>query len=91
MEDLALLVLRTTFGGFLAGHGAQKLFGWFGGPGRKGTAGWLESLGLKPGQGGPEEGWAHAQGAAKKPAGPCHAIATEPAKELLRAVARQKA
>lgn len=50
MEDLALLVLRATFGGFLAGHGAQKLFGWFGGPGRKGTAGWMESMGLTPGQ-----------------------------------------
>lgn len=50
MEDLALLLLRATFGGFLAGHGAQKLFGWFGGPGRQGTAGWLESMGLKPGQ-----------------------------------------
>lgn len=50
MDDLALLVLRATFGGFLTGHGAQKLFGWFGGPGQKGTAGWLESMGLKPGQ-----------------------------------------
>ncbi|HLJ81162.1 MAG TPA: DoxX family protein [Ktedonobacterales bacterium] len=50
MEDLALLVLRATFGRFLAGHGAQKLFGWFSGPGQKGTAGWLESMGLTPGQ-----------------------------------------
>ncbi|MMZ53268.1 putative oxidoreductase MhqP [compost metagenome] len=31
------------------GHGAQKLFGWFGGHGLKGTAGWLESIGVKPG------------------------------------------
>lgn len=30
-------------------HGAQKLFGWFGGYGLKGTGGWMESLGLKPG------------------------------------------
>lgn len=50
LEDWALLTLRATLGGFLAGHGAQKLFGWFGGPGRQGTAGWLESMGLKPGQ-----------------------------------------
>lgn len=32
------------------GHGAQKLFGWFGGHGLAGTAGWLESLGLRPGK-----------------------------------------
>lgn len=49
MPDLALFGLRMTVGGLLAGHGAQKLFGAFGGPGLKGTAGWLESLGLKPG------------------------------------------
>jgi putative oxidoreductase len=49
MKDLALLVLRLTIGGLLAGHGAQKLFGWFGGYGLKGTGGYLESLGLRPG------------------------------------------
>src|SRR5207245_5216835 len=43
MRDLGLLVLRLTVGGLLAGHGAQKLFGWFGGFGLKGTAGWVES------------------------------------------------
>ena len=48
--DLALLGLRLTTGGLLAGHGAQKLFGVFGGYGLQGTAGWLESLGLRPGQ-----------------------------------------
>jgi putative oxidoreductase len=36
-------------GGLLLGHGAQKLFGSFGGYGLGGTAQWLESLGLKPG------------------------------------------
>jgi putative oxidoreductase len=46
--DLALLVLRLAVGLFLAAHGAQKLFGWFGGYGLKGTAGWIASLGLKP-------------------------------------------
>lgn len=50
MVDLALLILRATFGGLLAGHGAQKLFGVFGGHGVEGTARWLESMRLKPGQ-----------------------------------------
>jgi putative oxidoreductase len=50
MTDAAFLVLRVTAGGFLAGHGAQKLFGMFEGHGFKGTAGWLESIGLRPGQ-----------------------------------------
>jgi putative oxidoreductase len=50
MKDLGLLVLRLVFGGLMAGHGAQKLFGWFGGNGLPGTAGWLESMGMKPGK-----------------------------------------
>jgi putative oxidoreductase len=51
MRDLGLLILRLALGGLLAGHGAQKLFGAFGGHGLKGTAGFFESgLGLKPGQ-----------------------------------------
>ncbi len=33
-----------------AAHGAQKLFGWFGGHGVKGTGGFLESLGWRPGR-----------------------------------------
>lgn len=49
MTDLALLIIRLVSGGLLAGHGAQKLFGSFGGYGLQGTAGWLESTGLKPG------------------------------------------
>lgn len=48
--DLGLLALRATVGGLLAGHGAQKLFGSFGGHGLEGTAGWLESLGMRPGR-----------------------------------------
>ena len=47
--DGALLGLRLGAGALLAGHGAQKLFGWFGGHGLKGTGQWLESMGLKPG------------------------------------------
>lgn len=50
MGDLGLLVLRLVTGGLLAGHGAQKGFGAFGGVGFQGVAGWMESLGLKPGQ-----------------------------------------
>ena len=49
MKDLALLLLRLTTGGLLAGHGTQKLFGCFGGYGLEGTGGFMESLGLRPG------------------------------------------
>lgn len=43
------LVLRVPVGIIFAAHGAQKLFGWFGGHGLEGTAGWMESIGLAPG------------------------------------------
>jgi len=36
-------------GAIFAAHGAQKLFGWFGGYGLEGTAGWMTSIGLEPG------------------------------------------
>lgn len=49
MADIGLLILRLVVGLLLAGHGAQKLFGIFGGYGLKGTGGWLGSLGLRPG------------------------------------------
>jgi putative oxidoreductase len=49
MADTGLLIQRLTMGGLLAGHGAQKLFGWFEGPGLKGMAGGLESMGFRPG------------------------------------------
>ena len=49
MIDTALLVLRIVVGLYLAAHGAQKLFGWFGGPGLKGTEGFLGGmLGFRP-------------------------------------------
>ena len=48
--DQGLLVLRLVVGLTLAGHGAQKLFGWFGGYGLAGTAGFLEKLGFRPGR-----------------------------------------
>lgn len=50
MLDFALLMLRVVTGGLLIGHGAQKLFGSFGGPGMEGFADFMESLGLRPGK-----------------------------------------
>ena len=44
------LLLRLTLGGFFIGHGTQKLFGWFGGPGPESTAQMFEQLGLRPGR-----------------------------------------
>src|SRR5215212_1731161 len=48
--DLALLVLRLVVGLAFAAHGAQKLFGAFGGYGIEGTAGFFEQIGLRPGR-----------------------------------------
>lgn len=50
MKNIGLLVLRLTLGLLMAGHGSQKLFGWFKGPGPQGTAGFVEMLGMKPGR-----------------------------------------
>jgi putative oxidoreductase len=44
-----LLIARFILGLSLASHGAQKLFGWFGGYGLKGTGGFFEGLGFRPG------------------------------------------
>ena len=46
--DTGLLVLRVVVGLVLVGHGAQKLFGWFGGGGLSGTAGFFRSVGYWP-------------------------------------------
>ncbi|WP_440905677.1 DoxX family protein [Catenovulum sp. SX2] len=43
------LALRVPVGIIFMAHGAQKLFGWFGGYGLEGTGGWMESIGLAPG------------------------------------------
>lgn len=45
----AALILRVPIGLILAAHGAQKLFGWFGGHGLEGTGQWMASIGLAPG------------------------------------------
>jgi putative oxidoreductase len=47
---LGLLLVRLAVGGTLAAHGAQKLFGWFGGPGLDQTAAMFEKLGFVPGR-----------------------------------------
>src|SRR3954469_22112274 len=47
--DLGLLVLRVVIGLLFAGHGAQKLFGAFGGGGLEGTAEMFDNIGLRPG------------------------------------------
>jgi putative oxidoreductase len=46
--DIGLLLLHAVVGLIMAGHGAQKLFGWFGGPGVPGTTGMVEQLGWRP-------------------------------------------
>ncbi|MEW6991013.1 DoxX family protein [Colwelliaceae bacterium 6441] len=43
------LTLRVPVGIIFMAHGAQKLFGMFGGYGLDGTGGWMESIGLSPG------------------------------------------
>ncbi|HEY8314170.1 MAG TPA: DoxX family protein [Candidatus Baltobacteraceae bacterium] len=47
--DALLLIARLILGLGLAAHGAQKLFGWFGGHGPKGTGAFFESMGFRPG------------------------------------------
>ena len=46
--EAGLLLIRVVLGGIMAAHGAQKLFGWFGGHGLAGTRGWLDTMGFKP-------------------------------------------
>jgi putative oxidoreductase len=48
--NLGLLLVRIAFGTLMAAHGAQKLFGWFGGYGLNGTGQFFEGLGFRPGR-----------------------------------------
>jgi putative oxidoreductase len=48
--NLGFLVIRIIVGGLFMGHGAQKLWGSFGGHGIAGTGAFFESLGLRPGR-----------------------------------------
>jgi putative oxidoreductase len=47
---LGLFVLRVVVGGLFIGHGAQKLFGFFGGHGLQGTGAHFDALGFRPGR-----------------------------------------
>jgi putative oxidoreductase len=48
--SLALALLRVLIGALFIGHGAQKLFGAFGGHGPEGTGQFFESIGIRPGK-----------------------------------------
>jgi putative oxidoreductase len=45
--SFGLLLLRVVIGGTMFAHGAQKLFGWFGGGGPRGTAGSFGRMGFR--------------------------------------------
>jgi putative oxidoreductase len=47
-SDLGPLLLRLALGAIFIFHGAQKLFGVWGGPGLDGIAGWMNALGFRP-------------------------------------------
>lgn len=64
MTSVALLLLRVVTGLLLIGHGAQKLFGAFGGRGPEGTAAYFEGLGIRPGR-----EWAYVAGATETTGG----------------------
>jgi putative oxidoreductase len=49
MDD-GLLIVRLVFGLIMAAHGAQKLFGWFGGYGLARTSGFFATVGFRPGR-----------------------------------------
>lgn len=43
---LSVLIIRVVLGIIFFAHGAQKVLGWFGGHGLKGTVGFMTSMGL---------------------------------------------
>jgi len=48
--NTGLLLIRLVVGLLMAAHGTQKLFGWLGGHGLAGTAGFFDALGFRPGR-----------------------------------------
>jgi len=48
-HDSGMLAVRLGIGLIFAAHGVQKLFGWFGGHGLKGTGQFFEGIGFRPG------------------------------------------
>jgi putative oxidoreductase len=60
VNEAAPAIVRVAQGSLMAGHGAQKLFGAFGGPGLEGTSGFMEMLGMRPGR-----PWAYLAGLAE--------------------------
>jgi putative oxidoreductase len=48
MFATGILILRLVFGLILAAHGAQKVFGWWGGPGMKGWTGAMNHMRIRP-------------------------------------------
>ncbi len=48
LSDVGVLLIRASVGGIFAAHGAQKAFGWWGGPGPQRWRGAVESMGFTP-------------------------------------------
>ena len=48
--SFGLLIARLVIGPLMAAHGAQKLLGWFGGPGLSGAGQFMTQLGFRPGR-----------------------------------------
>ena len=48
MTTVGLLILRVIIGLIVAAHGAQKLFGWWGGPGMTGWVQMVDKLRIRP-------------------------------------------
>jgi putative oxidoreductase len=46
--DIGRFAARAVIGGLFVGHGTQKLFGWFGGPGLEGTEQMMGALDMRP-------------------------------------------
>ena len=63
------LVVRVVAGSLMAGHGAQKLFGSFDGPGLQGTTAMMGNLNLRP-----ANQWARLAGVSEFAGGVCTAL-----------------